>query len=110
VCAGVTPLVIVPEEPKNGGNATGGQWNEVIDPKSGRAYYVNSVTGQSSWVKPGSGNQQGSSPCFMEPTSFVRYHRALLNNADTISVRASPAIAERRVRYRATSSPRGDLR
>ncbi len=55
---GVTPLVIVPES--GGAPASGGQWDDVVDPKSGRTYYVNSATGQSSWVKPGSGNQQGS--------------------------------------------------
>ena len=35
----------------------GGEWAKVFSPKHGRAYYVNTCTGQRSWTAPGGGGQ-----------------------------------------------------
>ena len=49
----MAPPMLPPMAPPTA-TATAGVWQEVVDMVSGKKYYTNSVTGQSSWEKPAS--------------------------------------------------------
>ena len=45
-----------------GGGALPAGWREVPDPASGRSYYVNDTTGETTWEKPSGGGGGGAIP------------------------------------------------